>query len=147
MLDKKFWSNRFLVINIASLGPNLESNFVWILQDLTCKLGPRSIMILRWEPPTHHRICLESCIETLWRNLRVWNLGCSLNSQILDKFRCFGQFGLVWFGFFRKGNIYPISMPQIKTLPTQPYLHKFDGRQPLMEDDLWWKTTFDERGP
>ena len=23
----------------------------------------------------------------------------------------------------------------------------FDGRQPLMEDDLWWKTTFDWRRP
>ena len=40
-----------LSILIATLGPNFESNFTWILQVLTCKLGPRSGIIMYQEPP------------------------------------------------------------------------------------------------
>ena len=43
--------NMSLYSLVATLGPNLESNFNWILQVLTCKLGPRSGIIIYQEPP------------------------------------------------------------------------------------------------
>ena len=41
-------------ITIATLGPNLESNFAWILQVLTCKLGHEVVLLYTWSthPPT-----------------------------------------------------------------------------------------------
>ena len=41
------------VLTVATLGFNLESNFAWILQVLTCKLDHGVALFLTKKPPTH----------------------------------------------------------------------------------------------
>ena len=61
-LNYFFWLQiqKLLLQNVATLRPNLESNFPWILQVLTYKLGHAVALFCWCRPPTHpphtHRI-------------------------------------------------------------------------------------------
>ena len=41
-----------ITTDIATLGLNLESNIAWILQVLTCKLGPPTAYVESWYEST-----------------------------------------------------------------------------------------------
>ena len=52
----QFCLNLYILLSnyfFAKLGPNLKSNFAWILQVLTCKLGHAVALFCRCRPPTH----------------------------------------------------------------------------------------------
>ena len=131
-MNRKFNSDLFSFF--ATLGPNLESNFAWILQVLTCKLGHTVALFCRCRLSFDGRRPLRE--DDLW-----W------------KTTFVGRWTLVEDDFWWKTTFDGRRPLMKKTFDWRRPLMKddlwwettFDGRQPLMEDDLWWKTTFDGR--